>query len=252
MSSETLDKSAPAVCYHWLTAERMRVYSWMAIVIFAAAAAVWTALSLPGLVDPRGKPVGYDFIAFWSAARLAVEGHPADVYNWTAIAAAHRIAVPALGGKVFLWHYPPTYLLMVWPLGLMAYVVALVAFLVATVALWAGLVRSLFADRRAWVVAAAMPAGIINLVHGQNGFLTAALAGFALLALDPLPIVAGVLIGLLAIKPHLAVLFPVALVAAGRWRAFVSAAATTIVFVGASIAAFGWNNLEVFCTICRP
>ncbi len=246
MSSVTLDKPAQADRDHWLTMERMRVYSWMAIAIFVVVVAVWTALSLPSLVDPRGKPVGYDFIAFWSAARLAVEGHPADVYNWIAIEAAHRVAVPTLGGKVFLWHYPPTYLLMVWPLGLMPYVAALVTFLAATAALWAGVVRSLFADRRAWIVAAAMPAGLINLLDGQNGFLTAALAGFALLALDPLPIVAGALIGLLAIKPHLAVLFPVALVAAGRWRVFASAAVTTIVFVGVSIAACGWPTVQAF------
>jgi len=64
--------------------------------------------------------------------------------------------------------------------------------------------------------------------------LTAALAGAALLSLERRPILAGVFIGLLAIKPHLALLFPVALIAIGAWRTLLAAAVTgtTFIFVG--------------------
>src|ERR1700761_644192 len=86
---------------HWLTNQRMLDYSAMVLVIFGIAIAVWILLSLPSLVDLRGKPIGYDFIAFWSAARLAVMGHPASAFDWVAIEAVHRLAVPGLGGKVF-------------------------------------------------------------------------------------------------------------------------------------------------------
>ena len=231
---------------HWLNAERVRVYSWMLVVIFGLGAVAWTVMSLPDLVDPRGKPVGYDFIAFWSAARLALAGRPEAAYDWTAIAAAHRLAVPALRGLVFAWHYPPTFLLVVLPLGLVAYPAALAAFSVAGAGLWAGLVRRVAADPRAWIVAASAPAGLINLLDGQNGFLTASLAGFALILLGRRPTVAGVLIGLLAIKPHLAVLFPLALLAERQWRAIAAAAATAALFALASIAAFGWDTLAAF------
>ncbi len=240
------DKDRSAIDGHWLNAERIRVYSTLVVSIFAITMVWWTARSLPGLVDPRGKPVGYDFIAFWSAARLAIEGRPEAAYDWFAIRAAHRLAVPNIGEKVFLWHYPPTYLLMVLPLGFLPYLAALGAFLATTIGLWAALVRKVLPDRRAWIVAAAFPGGLVNVMHGQNGFLTAALAGFALLALQNQPVLAGVLIGLLAIKPHLAILFPIALIAAGRWRAFWSAAVTTLGFTGVSIAAFGWSTIEAF------
>lgn len=231
---------------HWLDAERVRVYSWMLVVIFGLGAVAWTLLSLPGLVDPRGKPVGYDFIAFWSAARLALEGRPEAAYDWTAIAEAHRLAVPALRDVVFAWHYPPTFLLTVLPLGLFPYAAALGVFTLAGVALWSGLVRRVAADPRAWIVAASAPAGLINLLDGQNGFLTASLAGFALIQLARRPAVAGVLIGLLAIKPHLAVLFPLALLADRQWRAIAAAAATAALFVAISVAAFGWGTLTAF------
>jgi hypothetical protein len=231
---------------HWLTEERIRVYSLLMVVIFGLGFIALIAVSLPNLVDPRGKPLGYDFMAFWSAARLALAGHPAAAFDADAISAVQHAAVPALADIWFPWHYPPTCLLAVLPLGLLPYPVALAAFMVGSCALWWALIRRLLVDPRAWLVAAATPAGLFNLFDGQNAFLTAALAGFALLWLDRRPIAAGVLIGLLAIKPHLALLFPIALVAGGYWRSFATAAATVTLFLIASVAVLGADSLSAF------
>jgi hypothetical protein len=231
---------------HWLEGERIRVYPWLVIGCFMLVMAVWTALSLPSLVDPLGKPVGNDFIAFWSAARLAVEGRPEAAYVLGEIAAMHRVAVPAFHAMVVAWHYPPTYLLLIFPLGLLPYMPAFGVFLAAIIGFWAALIRGMFSDPRARAVAAAFPAGLFNLGNGQNGFLTAGLAGFALLALERRPVIAGVLIGLLSIKPHLAVLFPLALVAERRWQAFAAAAATALGVTALSVAAFGWATMQAF------
>jgi hypothetical protein len=81
---------------------------------------------------------------------------------------------------------------------------------------------------------------------GQTGFLTAALAAGALLCLERRPVVAGVLIGLLCIKPHLAVLFPLCLIAVRAWRAFFAAAVTVIVFTLVSTMALGADTLTAF------
>ena len=43
-----------------------------------------------------------------------------------------------------------------------------------------------------------------NFVHGQNGFLSAALLGGGLLLLENSPLMGGILLGLLSYKPHLA------------------------------------------------
>lgn len=231
---------------HWLNEERVRVYSWMVVAIFGSVFVGWLALSLPDLVDPRGKPLGYDFMAFWSAAKLALAGRPESAFDEGVISAVQHAAVPFLPGIIFPWHYPPTFLLPVVPLGLLPYAAALVLFALGTAAVWAGLVRLILPDRRAWIVAAAAPAGLINLLDGQNAFLTASLAGFALLWLDRRPIAAGVLIGLLAIKPHLAVLFPLALLAEGRWRTIIAAAVTVLTLAAASVVAFGWDSWAAF------
>jgi hypothetical protein len=235
-----------AMAQHWLNEERVRVYSWMVVAIFAVVSIVWVGLSLPSLVDLRGKPVGYDFMAFWSAARLALGGRPEAAFDGTAITAVQHSAVAFLPNIWFPWHYPPTFLLVVAPLGLLPYPAALAVFVLSTAALWAALVRQILPDRRAWIVAAATPAGLITLLDGQNALLTGALAGFALLWLDRRPMAAGILIGLLAVKPHLALLFPLALVAEGRWRSIAAAAATVLALVAASLALFGWADWAAF------
>jgi len=80
---------------------------------------------------------------------------------------------------------------------------------------------------------------LTTLGHGQNAFLSAALIGAGAGWLDRRPVLAGVAFGLLAFKPHLGLLLPVALIAGARWKTFAAAAVTVALFAGASVAAFG-------------
>ena len=66
----------------------------------------------------------------------------------------------------------------------------------------------------------AFPAVLINIGHGQNGLLTAALLGGALAMLDRRPIVAGILFGLLAYKPQFGLMIPLVLAASGALARF--------------------------------
>jgi hypothetical protein len=68
---------------------------------------------------------------------------------------------------------------------------------------------------------------MVSAWHAQNGFVTGALFVGAVLALrSKRPLLAGALFGALVIKPHMAILVPVALVASREWRAFFAAAAS--------------------------
>jgi hypothetical protein len=58
--------------------------------------------------------------------------------------------------------------------------------------------------------------------------------------------VAGVLFGLQAYKPHLALMIPVALLAGRQWRAIAAAAATVCVLALASLALAGWDGWRAF------
>jgi alpha-1,2-mannosyltransferase len=92
----------------------------------------------------------------------------------------------------------------------------------------------------------AFPAVLVNLGHGQNGFLTAALLGGALAVLDRRPVVAGVLFGLLAYKPQFGLMIPLALAASGRWRSFAAAAVMVALLVAATTVVFGADVWHAF------
>jgi alpha-1,2-mannosyltransferase len=95
------------------------------------------------------------------------------------------------------------------------------------------------ADRLAVLLAIGYPAVFVNLGHGQNGFLSAALLGGALACLERRPLLAGIFIGLLAYKPQLGLMLPVAFLAGGRWRTILAAALTVAVLVLLTGLVFG-------------
>jgi hypothetical protein len=221
----------------WLDGRRVVGYSLVVLAVAVAAAAVWYGLS-EGLVDPAGHPVGTDFASFYTAGRLALEGDPAAAYDW----AAHHAAQRALFGAeapYYSWFYPPPFLFLTAALAGLPYPAALALWLGLTFAPFLYVVWRILPRPETLLVAAAFPAVLINMGHGQNGFLTAALLGGALLALGPRPILAGLLIGALAYKPQFGLLLPLALAAGGHWRAFAAAAATVTALAGLSLAAHG-------------
>src|SRR6516165_12782915 len=96
------------------------------------------------------------------------------------------------------------------------------------------------------LVASAFPATFVNIGHGQNGFFTAALLGGALHLLDRRPLIAGVLIGLLAYKPQFGMLIPIALIAAWRWNTIAAAIATIATLIAISFLTLGSGVWHAF------
>jgi alpha-1,2-mannosyltransferase len=79
----------------------------------------------------------------------------------------------------------------------------------------------------------------VNIWCGQTGFLVAALLVGGLIQLDRRPVLAGILFGMLSIKPQLGLLLPLMLALTGRWRTIAAAAATIALLVAAAGLAFG-------------
>jgi hypothetical protein len=86
----------------------------------------------------------------------------------------------------------------------------------------------------------------INLGHGHNGFLTAALMAAALTQIDRRPALAGILFACLAYKPQFGLLIPLVLAASGRWRVFAFAAATVVLMAAVITLAFGTEVWTAF------
>jgi hypothetical protein len=227
----------------WLTPGRVKAYLYLLGAITLAIALAWIGLSRHGL-DLLGKPLGADFPSFWAASRLALLGGPAKVYNLAAHAAAERSAFGGARVPYSAFFYPPTYLLICLPLGLLPYLAALAAWLGVTgYACWRIVQVWLGPSLRRWALPMLAFPGVLSTVgHGQNAFLTTALFGAAILAWDRRPLLAGVLIGLLTIKPQLGLLIPLALIVSGRWRVIASACATALGLALTALAVFGFGT----------
>jgi alpha-1,2-mannosyltransferase len=96
------------------------------------------------------------------------------------------------------------------------------------------------------LLALAFPAVFVNVGHGHNGLLTAALFGSALAVLNRRPLLAGLLFGLLAYKPQFGVLIPLVLVATGRWRTVAAAAGTVAALAIVTTVVFAWPVWDAF------
>lgn len=184
---------------------------------------------------------GSDFQAFWSAGRMVVDGRAASAYNIAGLG-DYQLAAGFLKTVAFI--NPPPFLALVTPFGWLSYPLAKAVWSVSSFAVFAMSLRWL--PREQYWLALAFPAGLVCIIIGQNGLLTGALVIGALGALPRHKLLAGALVGLLVIKPHLALLFPLALIAGREWRAFAAAAVTALAASAGSVAIFGWETASAF------
>ena len=186
--------------------------------LLAFAAALFFAEALgaeaAGLVGFAAGPLhSPDFIAYYTAARIVVTGHGAQLYDLATQTAVQHSLTAGWGGRRLLlaWANPPQDALLVAPLGYLPYKVGYLGWvtvqLVALVSAVALLVRAEgLAGRAAWLAGAGALGTLpvfVTLVQGQADGLC--LLGLAILRSEwqkpTWRSVAGVV--LLLLKPHL-------------------------------------------------
>ena len=208
----------------------------VAITLAAYVATIdWTG-SIPR--DGTTLAVGRDFLNLWMYGRAAVTSDPGQFYD----PAAYHAALRSLLGMEFPgqnWSYPPSVMLLAAPFGQLGYLAALACWTLIGVAVFVAVARKHVADWRILIPVLVSPAALFCLISGQSAFLTAAMLIASFAWLDRRPVAAGVLIGLLSIKPQLGILFPFMLMASGRWRVFTVAAVTALALVGITALLFG-------------
>ena len=106
-------------------------------------------------------------------------------------------------------------------------------------ALFFAVARHHITDNRLLAALMLSPAAVLCVISGQSSLITAAMLITIFVWLDRRPVAAGILIGLLTLKPQLGILFPVMLIASARWRVFASAAITVLALAAATALVFG-------------
>lgn len=221
---------------------RVRLIGWLVLAMIGVIVA-WALISGQSVVTRAGSPSSADFSFIYASGLMAAAPHPAAIYNYAAFSAAQQALVGAPTGGLPYYHflYPPSFLLVSYPLASLPFLAAFAMWIGGTFLVYLAAANAIL-PRAAPLVASAMPLAVIkNAQLGQNGFLTAGLIGLALALSERRPYIAGIFLGLLTYKPQFGVLFPLALLAAGNWRIIASAAATAALIVLVTAFVFGHN-----------
>lgn len=188
---------------------------------------------------------GRDFINVWTGGDLVREGRFDILYNLSAYADYQR----GLFGEIdrHNYSYPPVTFPIASLLSLLPYWAALAVWTVGTASLFVWAARPWWPKRAgpAWF-AILTPAAIVNIWAGHYGFLLGTLYLLGWRKLDESPRLAGIYFGLMLIKPHLAVLIPLALLIRRKWEAFAWATATITALVAVTTAVYGWEAWHAF------
>ena len=219
----------------------------LALVVFLSFCIMWirwqTQTALPG--------VSADFISFWTAGQLALDGHAADAYRQI----PHYLKQLALHHDPFrgylAFFYPPFFLLPCAALALFGFLPAVCIWMGTTCIAYAAALRGILSKglrqgEHVWVLFLGYPAVMVNAGFGQNGFLSAALFGGAAVWLERRPELAGFCLGCLAYKPQLGIIVPLGLAVARRWRCFAAACATVLALTVVVTLVFGADVWPVF------
>ena len=179
-----------------------------------------------------------DWIVYYAAISAALAGKVSLIFDAASFTRyQYETLTPWFSAAPVLhpWLYPPHYLLLLVPFGLLPFAPAYAAFvLITAVAALAALAR--------WprgLMLFFFPASCVTALTGQNAFLSTALliGGFRLL--DKQPVLGAIALGALSYKPQLWLMVPVALAARRAWRPLFLACVTASVLVLASVTFFG-------------
>ncbi|MFP5077477.1 glycosyltransferase family 87 protein [Rhizobium sp. YIM 134829] len=198
-----------------------------------------------------GRLPYWDFSNLWAGGRLAVEGRVDAIFD----PEIYRAALRAWFGSGLPdqeWSYPPSILLIGVPLSLLPLPLAYGIWTFGTLACLYAMLRLFALPPLVTVALLVSPGALATSLFGQNGSLTAALLLGALILLPTRPILAGVLAGLLTIKPHLGLLLPLCFLVSGQYRAIAAAAVTGAAMALLTGLFWGFEVWSAFFTKTGP
>ena len=213
----------------------IRALFWASLCFLGAFTWLWVDIPQEFV---RGRFSGRDFDCLWVAARMALGGHSAAIFDATAFNNAMHAMLPGSGGQIY--SYPPSGLFIALPFGLLPYPVAFIAWDVVTLAFFVWAARPYLSDRLPFWVAAFSPGAIICLGFGHYGLLCSGLFLWSFRG-------SGWAAAVLTFKPHMGILVAVQMLR--DRRAFVQAVAGTLILVALSLAVFGWQAWVDFVTV---
>ena len=222
---------------------------------------LWACLAIVTIalaIDPwaRWHPLSVDFRTYLAAARVGLQYGWPFIYDQALVKFQQdQIAISGIWTQPYL--SPPTVAFLVAPLTLFPYWVAYGVWAVFTLTAlamalaWSGFSTGI--SRWIAVIAALSPWWVLHAsIVGQVVPLVAAgvVVAWRLLREDR-DVAAGLVLGLIFLKPNTAMLVPIALLAAGRYRAVAAWAAVGAALVVAVAVVLGGHGLSAYVNELR-
>lgn len=190
-----------------------------------------------------------DFDTFHIAGRLAAEGRVSDAYHMDTMLRAQQ---EMTGTRSFMpWTYPPPFTLLMQGVAMLPIGPSFVLFVLTSFAFYLSVLRRVAGQWLPGVVVALTPVIILNLRTGQNGFLIAGLIGAFLVTFRDNRLIAGLPLGLLVIKPHLAIGVGLLVLLHRRWSVLFLAGAVALGLLAIATSVFGlgiWADFRLAVT----
>ncbi|TAL39828.1 MAG: DUF2029 domain-containing protein [Alphaproteobacteria bacterium] len=229
---------------------------------------IWTILGLCFFVGPwlfffapadmehdrQNYLLGRDFVNVWFGAKQAMAGKIGHIFRTKEYLSDMR----SLLGADYPRHnfsYPPHILPLILLFGIAPYFSSLFLWTAAGLGCFVAALKKNPFIKFGWpalLLTALSPAAIFNGMFGQNGAFTAAFFLGGLYLCESSPVLAGILFGLLTVKPHLGVMIPLVLLLRRNWKCFLSAAVTACALVAASGLIWGVQPWRDYLTDTLP
>jgi hypothetical protein len=168
-----------------------------------------------------------DFAAFHIVAQRIWLGDLDLTYQFSSFM---KMQLAAAGGTtgVMPWTYPPQFDLLLAPLAFLPGWAAYFLFTAVTLTAYLMTLRAIAGNNFALVLVLFFPAIAITIAGGQNGLLTGALIGLVCINAERRPVLAGIALGVMVLKPHLAIAAGIYMLLTRRWPAVLTAAAVVV------------------------
>ncbi len=215
-----------------LSHSRSKLYA----VVIVLMLTLWLAIAAIFFGRTSHRPL-IDFDDFYIVGQLIWHGqiemayHSKTLFEIQKLLYANQSFIP--------WTYPPQFDFLVVPLPLLSLGAAYALFTSGTLAAFLLILRRIAHDGFTSVLIVFLPAIWMCITCGQNGFLTGTLIGLTCLGLKAGTRLAGLPLGMMVIKPHLAIVFAFYVLINKRWGTALVAAGTMIATSGLATIAFG-------------
>ncbi|GAB5389124.1 MAG: hypothetical protein Alpg2KO_20920 [Alphaproteobacteria bacterium] len=228
-----------------MTAGEVQKWIWPVLLVQLLSIAVPWLVS-DNLLMKNGQVAGSDFIVFYTAAKMALAGDGLVAYELKAFMAQQKQVVPGVN-LIYPWLYPPGVLAAMSPLGALSYGAAYLVWNIISASIFAFGCYRLLPGRLTIPVVLAVPVVMVCVLHGQVSLILAGLLALMFrFMIDRKLLMAGIMLGLMTLKPQIALWFGLPILAFRLWPMLGGAIIGSLILHGLGFVVFGVDGIRIF------